>query len=288
MSDAALLEVRLCDLDLKLRGTELEANVSTLLKELARRELKARPHCWLSTEWFSPDGVPGFAIPFYLAHPRLMQLEQRQMHEIEGGTTRSCMQLLRHEAAHALDSAYGLHRRAEWREVFGPWTTPYVRHYRPRPYSKRFVRHLDRWYAQSHPAEDFAETFAVWLDPSSRWRSRYKGWAALEKLRYVDRSMREIAGKRPPVRSKEKVEPLSELETTLGEYYERKQKRYGREAIHTLRSRSLAFVRAARRRHRARGICRRIPAARPAPHPDARRTLARASTATPSIACFPD
>lgn len=233
LTDAGLLDLRFCDLDLELRGTELASRVEVLYDELAQRGLKFRPHCWLSTEWFSPDGVPGFAIPFYLAHPRLMALEHRQMQEVEGGTERECMQLLRHEAAHALDSAFGVHRRADWRETFGAWTTPYVRHYRPKPYSRRFVRHLDRWYAQSHPAEDFAETFAVWLDPSSRWRARYKDWPALEKLRYVNRAMREIAGKRPRVRSREQVEPLCELETTLREYYQRKRKRYGAEVIHT-------------------------------------------------------
>jgi hypothetical protein len=233
LADHELLEVRLCDLGLEIRGTDLEDRVAALYAELDARDLRAKPHCWLSTEWFSPDGVPGFAIPFYLAHGRLGTLELRQMREIEGGTPRSCMQLMRHEAAHALDSAYGLHRRGDWRETFGAWTTPYPAHYQPRPYSKRYVRHLDRWYAQCHPAEDFAETFAVWLDPASRWRRKYKGWPALRKLAYVDGRMRELAGKSPRVRSREKVEPLGELTLTLGEYYEKKKERYGREVIHT-------------------------------------------------------
>lgn len=233
LPDSALLGLRFCDLELKIRGTALETCLTELERQLARRSLRLRPHCWLSTEWFSPDGVPGFAIPFYLAHPRLTALEHEQMGEVEGGTVSSCMQLLRHEAAHALDSAFGLHRRADWRETFGAWSTPYVRHYRPKPYSRRFVRNLDRHYAQSHPAEDFAETFAVWLDPASRWRSRYRGWGALEKLRYIDRVMHEIAGKRPRVTLREEVEPLSEITTTLGEYYERKRKRYGGEVIRT-------------------------------------------------------
>jgi hypothetical protein len=226
VSDAELLRVRLCDLGLRLRGSELEARAGALFAELERRGIRFRPHVWLSTDWFSPDGVAGFAIPFYLAHPRLQLLEQRQMGEVEGGTPRSFLQLLRHETGHALDSAYRLHERDDWQEVFGPFDAPYHRHYQAKPYSKQFVRHLEHGYAQSHPAEDFAETLAVWLDPKSAWRARYRGWPALEKLRYVNRLMREIAQQAPLVRGREQVEPLSAVKLTLGAYYEEKRRRY--------------------------------------------------------------
>ena len=226
LPDDELLGLRLRDLKLALGGTELQQRITRLTSELAGRGLVFRPHVWLSTEWFSPDGVPGFAIPFYLAHPRLTELEQRQMHEVEGGTSRSCMQLMRHETAHALDNAYQLHRRPDWREVFGAFDSDYVSHYQPRPYSKRFVRHLELWYAQSHPAEDFAETFAVWLDPASRWRTRYRDWPALSKLRYLDGLMAEIQGTKPLKRKRDRIEPISELSTTLGEYYQAKRSRY--------------------------------------------------------------
>jgi hypothetical protein len=170
--------------------------------------------------------VPGFAIPFYLAHPRLTELEQKQMHEVEGGSARSCMQLMRHETAHALDNAFQLHRRPDWRGAFGSFDSDYVSHYQPKPYSKRFVRHLELWYAQSHPAEDFAETFAVWLDPSSRWRSRYRDWPALSELRYLDGLMSEIRGQKPHKRGRATIEPIGELNTTLGDYYQAKRSRY--------------------------------------------------------------
>jgi len=227
LSDDELLDLRLCDLGLAIRRTVIAERILRLYVELAEKNLLFRPHCWLSTEWFSPDGVPGIAIPFYLAHPRLMELEERQVLDVEGGTPRWCMQLLRHEAAHALDSAYRLHRRARWREVFGRWGAPYPKFYQPKPYSKSFVLHLDRWYAQSHAAEDFAETFAVWLDPASRWRKRYRGWGAMKKLLYVDELMREIAGQRQIVNSRERVEPLSRLTNTLRQHYDAKKKRYG-------------------------------------------------------------
>jgi len=157
--DARLLGLRFRDLDLPL-GPELESRIAQLHGELAARGLAFRPHFWLSDEWFTPDGVPGIAIPFYLAHPRLAKLELRQMLEVEGGAPDWCLKILRHETGHALENAYHLRRRRRRRELFGSTTEPYPEFYAPRPYSKSFVIHLDMWYAQAHPDEDFAETFA--------------------------------------------------------------------------------------------------------------------------------
>jgi hypothetical protein len=209
LSHEALMRTRLCDLGLRLSGSALEARASVLFDDLERRGIAFRPHLWLSTEWFSPDGVPGIAIPFYLAHPRLLSIEVEEMGEAEGSSPEAFLKLLRHETGHVLDTAYRLHERPDWREVFGAWNAPYQRHYEPKPNSKSFVRYLENYYAQSHPAEDFAETIAVWLDPSSRWRTRYRGWPAWQKLAYVNRVMREIAEQAPLVRSRERVEPVS-------------------------------------------------------------------------------
>jgi len=121
---------------------------------------------------------------------------------------------------------YQLHRRRRYQQLFGPSSKHYPRYYRPNPASRRYVQHLRLWYAQSHPDEDFAETFAVWLRPRSNWRTRYAGWPALKKLEYVDELMEEIAGKRPPVMTRERVDPLRELGQTLGEHYQKKQAFY--------------------------------------------------------------
>lgn len=226
-SDADLLQLRLCDLGLNALGPVLQRRIERLHEELEARELMFRPHCWLSDEWFSQDGIPGIAVPFYLAHPRLERLERKQMLEVEGGTQQWCMRILRHEAGHALDTAFRLHFRRRWREVFGPYSQPYPDYYQPKPYSKSYVLHLDSWYAQSHPAEDFAETFAVWLRPRSRWRSQYRDWPAMKKLRYVDELMEEIKNVRPAVRSRRRVAPLREIRRTLAEHYAEKRARYG-------------------------------------------------------------
>jgi hypothetical protein len=219
LDDEELLDLRLCDLGLRIEGSPVERPLMKLYSELERRGVGFRPHCWIAQEWFSPDGVPGIAIPFYLLHPRLKRLERRYMGEVEGGNVESLMKILRHEAGHAVDTAYRLRRRKAWREVFGPASKRYPRHYRPRPGSKRFVQHLDSWYAQSHPTEDFAETFAVWLKPGSAWRSDYDGWPARRKLEYVAETMKELRGERPRVRARHHVEPIRIARRTLRQHY---------------------------------------------------------------------
>jgi len=227
LQDEQLLDLRFCELGLTIPGGWLDARIAALRDELRARGLTFEPHFWLSTEWFTPDGVPGIAIPFYLAHPRLMRLEKAQMLEVEGGTPEWCMQILRHEAGHAFDNAYALRKRRRRVRMFGPPSTPYPDFYLPRPYSKSFVLHLDSWYAQSHPDEDFAETFAVWLTPDSDWRERYLDWPAVKKLEYVDELMREIAGQPPVVASRRRVDALEHVRTTLRKHYEEKRAHYG-------------------------------------------------------------
>ena len=226
LPDDKLLDLRFKDLNVTIEGTELEEHIAQLYAELERRGFIFRPHFWLSNEWFSPDGIPGIAIPFYLAHPRLRELEKAQMLEVEGGSRASCMRILRHETGHTIDTAYRLHRRKQWREIFGPYSIRYPESYKPKPFSKSYVVHLDMWYAQAHPAEDFAETFAVWLRPGSRWRQQYAGWGAIKKLEYVDQLMRDIAPKRPVVTSRAHIEPLRDLNTTLREHYRTKRLHY--------------------------------------------------------------
>ena len=226
LADKQLLSLRFCDLGLDLSGTMLEPALRRLYGELEQRGFRFRPHCWLAQEWFSPDGVPGIAVPFYLAHPRLVRLERRFMREVEGGNRNWLMRILRHEAGHAIDTAYRLRRRRRWREVFGPASLPYPDTYRPRPGSRRFVQHLGEWYAQAHPTEDFAETFAVWLTPKSAWRREYRGWPAFRKLAYIDALAGEISSTDPVVTDRRRIEDIAEDTRTLREHYEHKFSRY--------------------------------------------------------------
>jgi hypothetical protein len=232
LPDQELLKQRLRDLHVSVAGTWLEERLHQLHRELDARDIRLHPHAWISDEWFSPNNTPGIAFPFYLAHPRLKRLERKMLLEVEGGTISDCMRILRHEAGHVVQYAFGLHRRRRWQQLFGPSSTRYPRYYRPNPASRNFVQHLRLWYAQSHPDEDFAETFAVWLSRTD-WRRRYEGWPALKKLEYVDELMAEISGVKPPRVRRFQVDPLSGISRTLGEHYRRKLDHYSVEARKT-------------------------------------------------------
>jgi hypothetical protein len=226
LGDEELRELRMADLPLKIEGT-LADRIARLQAELDDRGLRSPLHFYLSDEWFTPDGATAIALPFYLAHPRLEKLEEAQMFEVEGGEHEWCMRILRHEAGHAIDNAYKLRLRRQRRQIFGRPSKPYPEFYTPKPYSKSFVLHLDSWYAQSHPDEDFAETFAVWLTPTSEWPQRYTGWPALKKLEYMDTLMRSLRDQPPRVHNPQEVDPLPAVKLTLRQHYRNKRRYYG-------------------------------------------------------------
>src|SRR5579863_1041720 len=217
LKDEEMMALRICDLGVRIPSSELEPRVGQLYQELSGRGVQLRPDCYLGDEWFSPEGMAAIAIPFYLAHPRLKSLESHQMLEVEGGTADWCQRLLRHECGHAVDHAYKFSSAREWQQVFGSPEAEYTPEtYRPHPYSKSFVRHLPNWYAQAHPDEDFAETFAVWLaTPPDEWRERYRGWKAIEKLEYVHALMQEArlqnANPTPRIRKRRRISEARNL-----------------------------------------------------------------------------
>jgi len=223
LPDEQLLRMRVRDLALRIEGSPLAGRIDRLYAELAGRGIVFRPPCYLADEWFCPDKVPVIGVPFFLAHPRLTKLENKMMLEAEGGTDAACMKLLRHEAGHAVNYAYELFRRTRWRELFGRFSDKYSDTYDPLPYSKRYVTHLPDHYAQAHPDEDFAETFAVWLSSGEGWRTKYRGWPALRKLRYVDSLMARIGPTPPTVTTRETPYSAARMTRTLAAYYERKR-----------------------------------------------------------------
>src|SRR5262249_30859040 len=206
------------ELGLKLEGSPLERFVHRLRGELDRKGLKRfRPRCYLTDEWGCPSGQPVIGIPFYLADPKLSKLE-KEMNDLEDD--REIMMYLRHEAGHAFNYAYEIYKRPEWRELFGPFRRPYRDDYRPIPVSRRFLRHIAGWYAQKHPDEDFAETFAVWLTPRSNWRKKYAHWGALVKLSYVDKLARKLR-ETDPIRATGATDiTVEEMDKTVAEFYQ--------------------------------------------------------------------
>jgi len=226
LSDSELLQLRFKNLPISIKDSEIEPLIKQFYLEMEWKGLKFKPQLFLGDEWFSPEGMNCIAIPFYLAHPKLRALEKSKMLEVEGGDDKEFMKLLRHEAGHCFDHCYKFSKRKKWQKIFGSPDQDYKPEtYRPQPYSKSFVKHLDRWYAQAHPDEDFAETFAVWLDPDSNWREVYADWpVALAKIQYVDDLVQESFKLKNHAEAGRPPSAVAHLSSTLEKYYIKKKK----------------------------------------------------------------
>lgn len=214
----ALMQQRIRDLGLTIAGTRLEPLVHRLYQELADAGIRLKPPVYLTDEWGCPEGVPIIGIPFYLADEHLTRLEDEINEGVEVETDQDILRYLRHEAGHAFNYAYKAHDRADWRATFGAYDLPYEEDYRPEPFSRHFVRHISGWYAQKHPDEDFAESFAVWLDPQSHWETAYAGWPALDKLNYIGRLVGEL-GAQPPLVEADDFDQYVEADYSLADHY---------------------------------------------------------------------
>jgi hypothetical protein len=220
----ALLNTRICDLKLSFEQTLLYRCIQKLYSELELKKLSFKPPYYFTCagdEWGCPDRVPIMGIPFHLTDSRLIRIEKEM-----GYTTydkRDLMILLRHEAGHAINYAYELFDEPEWREVFGDFYTTYPSNFRFKfnPFSRSYVKSQGdpKYYAQAHPDEDFAETFAIWLTPRSNWRNIYKKWPSIKKLEYTDSAMRALRNKKPTVTTGPLDSPYHSKTYTLIEYY---------------------------------------------------------------------
>ena len=213
----SLLRARIKDLKLQLAGTPLERLIQQLYSELAARQIDLRPQCYLSDEWGCPSGVPVIGVPFYLANPHLHLIEE----ELGGGfeSENDIRMTLRHEAGHAFCYAYKLYETLEWRALFGDYDAPYRDDFKAKPFSRKYVVHIPGWYAQKHPDEDFAETFAVWMTPESQWRERYKAWPALKKLQYVEEMVQRLGHAPALVQLSERDLEVNDMEQTVADFY---------------------------------------------------------------------
>jgi len=217
-SRQALLSKKICELPLRIEGTYLEKAVIQLYKELETADIVFKPKTYLSNGWGCPNEVPIIGAPFYLGDPVLSRLQARMAAGRSGGDL-SLMMYLRHEAGHAFNYAYRLFDHPEWQDIFGRFSLPYRDEYKVDPLSQNFVHHLSGFYAQKHPDDDFAETFAVWLTPSSDWQKVYAGTPALSKLRYVEKAVAENGGRSPLVSGGRLDVPFEEMLMTLGEWF---------------------------------------------------------------------
>jgi hypothetical protein len=212
-----LLQARIKDLRLHLAGTPLERHIQQMYSELELRGIDLRPQCYLSDQWGCPSGVPVIGLPFYLADPNLHSIEAA----LGGGaeSERDIQMYLRHEAGHCFNYAHKLYETEEWKKLFGDYSRPYREDYKPQPFSKKYVVHISGWYAQKHPDEDFAETFAVYMTPGLDWQSRYKGWGALKKLQYVQQVVEKLGRGPASVNLEERDLDVDQMEETVLDHY---------------------------------------------------------------------
>jgi hypothetical protein len=217
---AQLLGRTISELGLTVKETRVERLTSRLYEELAERGVAFRPPVYLSDQWGCPDGTPLIGVPFYLADERLERLEAEHAGSVESDD--EAMRYLRHEAGHAFNYAFRLHERDDFAQLFGDYARPYDEHYLTDPLSREHVRHILGWYAQKHPDEDFAETFAVWLTPHLEWRTEYEGWGAMRKLEWLDRVMGEVGTLSPPTPALTDDDlPVEAMHWTVADHYAR-------------------------------------------------------------------
>jgi hypothetical protein len=218
-----MLSTPICDLNLEPTGVLTEC-IDQVREELKARGITFFPEFYLGDDDFwTSDRAISVNIPWYLANGVLWRLVNDHLFRY---TRNEVLMYVRHETGHALNYAYELWRRRDWTATFGDFRRPYRNVYNPNPWSRDYVRYLHRTgmyhYAQKHPDEDFAETFAVWLDPSSRWRRRYRDWqVALAKLEYVDRLI-EVEGctRGSPPNTRRGIRiPYTDIKETVAEYF---------------------------------------------------------------------
>lgn len=228
LSFQRLLTRRVGDLDLWPEDTFRECLIA-LRHELQARNISFYPHIYFGEEpWGCIDGTASVEIPFYLANNELRRIAERYYVSY---TKLELMMLLRHETGHAILYSYRLWKRDDWKRLFGNFHRRYLNFYDYDPHSKDFVRYLhyvgNPHYAQKHPDDDFAETFAVWLDPGSKWKWNYRKWpGAREKLSYVERLFRRegVAERRPLKIRRNESGSYRNIVSSVAEYFEIERK----------------------------------------------------------------
>lgn len=208
--------------DLELSLDSMAPYFDKLKDELKKHDIILWPDFYFGDEWGCVDKAISISIPFYFANEDLKEIDQSP------ATHSEFLKILRHETGHAVNYAYKLWKRKDWKETFGDFNKKYPKKYihRVNPWSKEYVKHLhylsdgDLHYAQKHPDEDWAETFAVWLYPKSGWKTRYQGCpGALQKLEYVDTIIGEIAGQKPVNTKTKRDGEYTKIEDTVSEWW---------------------------------------------------------------------
>jgi hypothetical protein len=222
--DEVFLRTRVRDLPIKELPKRYMDAIVDVEKELIGANLNhLEIDYFIADEWFCPDGSTSVAIPFWLTTKRLTKIEKSIIGKVEGETVKEFKMLLRHEIGHCIEHAFRLSKTKYWQLLFGDPKIPYrTSNYSWIKNTADFVNHLPDGYAQCHPEEDFAETFAVWINPKSDWKNRYKSHkGAYLKLQYVDRVVKEVSRRNPRKKSSRLSEAIRMRKTLSQSYTDR-------------------------------------------------------------------
>lgn len=214
-----ILKTPINQLSLNTMESDLAASIKKLYQELDMVQIKFHPEVYFSDSWGCPNGVPIIGAPFYLANKTLKEIETEKNELVE--TDEEIMQILRHEAGHAFNYAYSLHKLKRWNDIFGAYEKPYEENFAAIPGNRKFVRHLEGWYAQKHPDEDFSETFALLITPGFDWKKYYQGTRAFKKLAFASELIKEYGGKPVPEFEKRLEMPIESITSTVEEWYKK-------------------------------------------------------------------
>ena len=226
LTNEEILKLKIKDLNLDI-PSKYRGAIKVLNSLLKSKGINWMPHYWLSNEWFSADGIPGIAIPFTLCHPKLIKLEKQFLGHCEGESPQEFFKILCHETGHAIDNAFKLRLKKRRQKLFGLTSKKYPKSYKPNPLiADQFVTHFEDFYAQAHPDEDWAETFAIWLS-TNNWRSKYKNSTALNKLIYIDQLMSELRDK-DHIKNQKTYEHYKEDGRTVYQFLIDKKKQLGK------------------------------------------------------------
>ena len=202
------LSKKVKNLKWQYQGSRVEKAVAQVQAELDQQKIDFKIRCWASDDWYTPDGQVGFAFPFYLLDPKLSSIATAMDVNVEGRTQTELVKLIRHEVGHTLDNAFCLRKKAGRKKLFGA-QIKYPLSYSPKYQRSAYVDHLGDGYAESHPDEDFAETFSVWLGQCDIWKTKYQSRSqAYAKLKQVDQWMTDLKNQKP-INNRVKAEDLA-------------------------------------------------------------------------------
>lgn len=212
---------------LQIKNSPLERLIKEILQEIRRKNLLMTPEFYLSDEFGCVQNTATIGIPFYLAHPDLQELD-RLVGSQKGQilTEGHIKSILRHECGHAFFYTYEVYKKNKALKIFGDFDSRSISLQNIVPDSDDYVDYLARCgtasagYSQTHPEEDFADTFGACVDPNFK-KTSVQGMA-VKKLDYAKDLMQKYAGKNISGLAHEFHKPASEIKETLESFFRRR------------------------------------------------------------------